>query len=141
MTFSHLVSLPLSFPPSLSPPLPLPLYLQVILTFVCVLTKESVEITPVPYTLQVPQVALNGRDPSNPLRREKKQVQCLLGQYRHPRGTHCCMRCPAGTKNKYSNSDLHLKRHFPVLLSETVSVLQLPQCSLSLVSIPTQINS
>ncbi|NXH20084.1 TNR1A factor, partial [Bucco capensis] len=69
----------------------------VILIFVCVLTKESVEIAPVPYTLQVPQVALDGRDPSNPLRREKRQVQCPLGQYLHPRETHCCMRCHAGT--------------------------------------------
>ncbi|NXW64414.1 TNR1A factor, partial [Eurystomus gularis] len=69
----------------------------VILTFVCMLTKESVEIAPVPYTLQVHQVASNGRDPSNPLRREKKQIQCQLGQYLHPRGTHCCMRCHAGT--------------------------------------------
>ncbi|NXB92223.1 TNR1A factor, partial [Vidua chalybeata] len=75
----------------------LPLYLQVILIFVCVLTKESVEITPVPYRLQVRQVALDGRDPSNPLRREKKQMHCQLGQYLHPRKTHCCMRCHAGT--------------------------------------------
>ncbi|NXQ18011.1 TNR1A factor, partial [Peucedramus taeniatus] len=69
----------------------------VILIFVCVLTKESVEITPVPYRLQVRRVALNGRDPSNPLRREKKQMHCQLGQYLHPRKTHCCMRCHAGT--------------------------------------------
>nr|XP_013222470.2 tumor necrosis factor receptor superfamily member 1A [Columba livia] len=89
MMFSHLVSLLLSFP--------LPLYLQVILTFVCLLTKESVEIAPVPYMLQVHQVPLDGTDPSNPLRREKRQVQCQLGQYLHPRGTHCCMRCHAGT--------------------------------------------
>ncbi|NXK62301.1 TNR1A factor, partial [Sylvietta virens] len=75
----------------------LPLYLQVLLIFVCVLTKESVEITPVPYRLQVRQVALDGRDPSNPLRREKKQMHCQLGQYLHPRKTHCCMRCHAGT--------------------------------------------
>ncbi|NXT70358.1 TNR1A factor, partial [Chaetops frenatus] len=75
----------------------LPLYLQVILIFVCVLTKESVEIAPVPYTLQVRQVALDGRDSSNPLRREKKQMHCQLGQYLHPRKTHCCMRCHAGT--------------------------------------------
>ncbi|NXM18686.1 TNR1A factor, partial [Ploceus nigricollis] len=75
----------------------LPLYLQVILVFVCVLTKESVEITPVPYRLQVHRVALDGRDPSNPLRREKKQMHCQLGQYLHPRKTHCCMRCHAGT--------------------------------------------
>ncbi|NXY21203.1 TNR1A factor, partial [Atrichornis clamosus] len=74
-----------------------PLYLQVILIFVCVLTKESVEIAPVPYTLQVPRVALDGRDPSNPVRREKKQMHCQLGQYLHPRKTHCCMRCHAGT--------------------------------------------
>ncbi|NXJ65609.1 TNR1A factor, partial [Rostratula benghalensis] len=77
--------------------LPLPLYLQFILTFVCVLTTESVEIAPVPYTLQAHQVALNGRNPSSPLRREKRQVQCQLGQYLHPRRTHCCMRCHAGT--------------------------------------------
>ncbi|NXR17520.1 TNR1A factor, partial [Cinclus mexicanus] len=73
------------------------LYLQVILIFVCVLTKESVEITPLPYRLQVRRVALDGRDPSNPLRREKKQMHCQLGQYLHPRKTHCCMRCHAGT--------------------------------------------
>ncbi|NWW53395.1 TNR1A factor, partial [Pedionomus torquatus] len=77
--------------------LPLPLYLQFILTFVCVLTKESVEIAPVPYTLQAHRVALDGRDPSSPLRREKRQMQCQLGQYLHPRKTHCCMRCHAGT--------------------------------------------
>ncbi|NWH35324.1 TNR1A factor, partial [Chloropsis hardwickii] len=75
----------------------LSLYLQVILIFVCVLTKESVEITPMPYRLQVHQVALDGRDPSNSLRREKKQMHCQLGQYLHPRKTHCCMRCHAGT--------------------------------------------
>ncbi|XP_056350723.1 tumor necrosis factor receptor superfamily member 1A isoform X2 [Oenanthe melanoleuca] len=69
----------------------------VILIFVCVLTKESVEVTPLPYRLQVRQVALDGRDPSNPLRREKKQMHCQLGQYLHPRKTHCCMRCHAGT--------------------------------------------
>ncbi|NXI52292.1 TNR1A factor, partial [Chloroceryle aenea] len=66
----------------------------VILTFVCVLTKESAEIAPVPYTLQVHHVVLDGRDPSNPWKREKK---CQLGQYLHPRQTHCCMRCHAGT--------------------------------------------
>ncbi|NWV27989.1 TNR1A factor, partial [Origma solitaria] len=82
-TYSHLFSLPL--------------YLQVILIFVYVLMKESVEIAPVPYTLQVHRVALDGRDPSNPLRREKKQMHCQLGQYLHPRKTHCCMRCHAGT--------------------------------------------
>ncbi|NWH62852.1 TNR1A factor, partial [Geococcyx californianus] len=69
----------------------------VILTFVCVLMKESVEIAPVPYTLQVHQVAVDGRDPSESLRRGKRQVQCQLGQYLHPRETHCCMRCHAGT--------------------------------------------
>ncbi|NXB59794.1 TNR1A factor, partial [Struthidea cinerea] len=69
----------------------------VILIFVCMLTKESVEITPVPYTLEVPRVALERRDPSNPLRREKKQMHCQVGQYLHPRKTHCCMRCHAGT--------------------------------------------
>lgn len=67
----------------------------VILIFVCTLTKESVEITPVPYTLQVSRVALDRRDPSNPLRRENNQ--CQVGQYLHPRKTHCCMRCHAGT--------------------------------------------
>ncbi|KAJ7402662.1 tumor necrosis factor receptor superfamily member 1A isoform X2 [Pitangus sulphuratus] len=59
----------------------------VILTFICVLTKESVEITPVPYTLQVRRVALDGRDPSNPLRKEKKQVptrqEIVIGLTRH----------------------------------------------------------
>ncbi|XP_015493075.1 tumor necrosis factor receptor superfamily member 1A isoform X2 [Parus major] len=69
----------------------------VVLIFVCVLTKESVEITPVPYRLQVHRAALDGRGPSNSLRREKKQMHCLLGQYLHPRKTHCCMRCHAGT--------------------------------------------
>ncbi|NXI88159.1 TNR1A factor, partial [Rhipidura dahli] len=69
----------------------------VILIFVCTLTKESVEITPVPYTLQVSRVALDRRDPSNPLRKENKQRDCQVGQYLHPRGTHCCMRCHAGT--------------------------------------------
>lgn len=69
----------------------------VILIFVCVLTKESVEIAPVPNTSQVRRVVLGGRDPSNPLRKEKKQMPCQLGQYPHPRKTHCCMRCHAGT--------------------------------------------
>ncbi|NXI43846.1 TNR1A factor, partial [Galbula dea] len=68
----------------------------VILIFVCVLMKESVEIAPVSYTPEVHQV-LDGRDPSSPLRREKRQGQCPLGQYLHPRKTHCCMRCHAGT--------------------------------------------
>ncbi|NXH35200.1 TNR1A factor, partial [Myiagra hebetior] len=68
----------------------------VILIFVCMLTKASVEITPVPYTLQVPRVALDRRDPSNGLRREEK-TGCQVGQYLHPRRTHCCMRCHAGT--------------------------------------------
>ncbi|XP_072781712.1 tumor necrosis factor receptor superfamily member 1A isoform X2 [Taeniopygia guttata] len=80
-----------------SPALPRTSLRTVILIFVCVLTKESVEITPVPYRLQVHRVALDGRDPSNPLRREKKQMHCQLGQYLHPRKTHCCMRCHAGT--------------------------------------------
>ncbi|NXC41772.1 TNR1A factor, partial [Penelope pileata] len=69
----------------------------VILTFVCVLMEESLEIAPVPYTLRVHRVALDGRDPFNLLRREKRQVQCQIGQYLHPRETHCCMRCHAGT--------------------------------------------
>ncbi|KFQ16797.1 PREDICTED: tumor necrosis factor receptor superfamily member 1A, partial [Merops nubicus] len=85
----------------------------VILMFVCVLTKESVEIAPVPYTLQAHWVASNGRDPSNPLRREKKQVQCQLGQYLHPRGTHCCMRCHAGT---YKAKDCDRPGQAPVCL-------------------------
>ncbi|NXE21163.1 TNR1A factor, partial [Ardeotis kori] len=93
--------------------LSLPLYLQVILTFVCVLTKESVGIAPVPYTLQVHRVALDGRDPSNPLRREKRQMQCQLGQYLHPRGTHCCMRCHAGT---YKAKDCDRPGQAPVCL-------------------------
>ncbi|NWW93399.1 TNR1A factor, partial [Rhynochetos jubatus] len=92
---------------------PLPLCLQVILTFVCVLTKDSVEITPVPYTLRVHQVDLDGRDPSNPLRREKRQVQCQLGQYLHPRETHCCMRCHAGT---YKAKDCDRPDQAPVCL-------------------------
>ncbi|XP_072737334.1 tumor necrosis factor receptor superfamily member 1A isoform X2 [Ciconia boyciana] len=85
----------------------------VILTFVCVLTKESVEIAPVPYTLQVHRVALDGRDPSNTLRREKRQVQCQLGQYLHPRETHCCMRCHAGT---YKAKDCDRPDQAPVCL-------------------------
>ncbi|NWR85393.1 TNR1A factor, partial [Furnarius figulus] len=85
----------------------------VILTFICVLTKESVEIAPVPYTLQVRQGALDGRDPSNPLRREKKQVHCQLGQYLHPRETHCCMRCHAGT---YKAKDCDRPDQAPVCL-------------------------
>ncbi|NXK86168.1 TNR1A factor, partial [Formicarius rufipectus] len=85
----------------------------VILTFICVLTKESVEIPPVPYTLQVHRVALDGRDPSNPLRREKKQVHCQLGQYLHPRETHCCMRCHAGT---YKAKDCDRPGQAPVCL-------------------------
>lgn len=97
------------FSPSFFPSLSLSPYLQVILTFVCMFMKESVEIVPVPYTLQVHRVALDGRDHSNSLRREKRLVQCQLGQYLHPRETHCCMRCHAGMYNKYSNSDLHLR--------------------------------
>ncbi|XP_050189515.1 LOW QUALITY PROTEIN: tumor necrosis factor receptor superfamily member 1A [Myiozetetes cayanensis] len=85
----------------------------VILTFICVLTKESVEITPVPYTLQVHRVALDGRDPSNPLRKEKKQVHCQLDQYLHPRKTHCCMRCHAGT---YKARDCDRPDQAPVCL-------------------------
>ncbi|XP_054064037.1 tumor necrosis factor receptor superfamily member 1A-like [Rissa tridactyla] len=84
-----------------------------ILTFVCVLTKESVEITPVPYTLQAHQVALHGRDPSSPFRKEKRQVQCQLGQYLHPRETHCCMRCHAGT---YKAKDCDRPDQAPVCL-------------------------
>ncbi|NXX49661.1 TNR1A factor, partial [Tricholaema leucomelas] len=90
---------------------PLPLYLQVVLTFVCMLTKESVEITPVPHTLQVHQVAFDGRDPPNLLRKEKRQVQCQLGQYLHPRKTHCCMRCHAGT---YKEKDCDRPDQTPV---------------------------
>uniref|UniRef100_A0A8C3JRG8 TNR1A factor n=1 Tax=Calidris pygmaea TaxID=425635 RepID=A0A8C3JRG8_9CHAR len=82
-----------------------------ILTFVCVLTKESVEIAPVPYTLQAHRVALDGRDPSSPLRREKRQLQCQLGQYLHPRKTHCCMRCHAGT---YKEKDCERPDQAPV---------------------------
>ncbi|NXO10532.1 TNR1A factor, partial [Oriolus oriolus] len=79
------------------PALPRTSLRTVIIIFVCMLTKESVEITPVPYTLQVHRVASDRRDPSNPLRREKKQMHCQVGQYLHPRKTHCCMRCHAGT--------------------------------------------
>ncbi|NXF02326.1 TNR1A factor, partial [Smithornis capensis] len=85
----------------------------VILTFICVLTKESVEIAPVPCTLQVHRVALGGRDRSNPLRKEKKQVHCQLGQYLHPRKTHCCMRCHAGT---YKAKDCDRPDQAPVCL-------------------------
>ncbi|XP_025959252.1 tumor necrosis factor receptor superfamily member 1A [Dromaius novaehollandiae] len=85
----------------------------VILTFVCVLTEESLEIAPVPYTLQAHQVALDGRDPFNPLRREKRQVQCPLGQYLHPKETHCCMRCHAGT---YKSKDCERPDQAPVCL-------------------------
>ncbi|KAM6290854.1 tumor necrosis factor receptor superfamily member 1A isoform 1-T1 [Porphyrio hochstetteri] len=85
----------------------------VILTFVCVLMKESVEITPVPYTLQVRRIALDGRDPSNPVRREKRLVQCQLGQYLHPHETHCCMRCHAGT---YKAKDCDRPGQAPICL-------------------------
>ncbi|XP_071415918.1 tumor necrosis factor receptor superfamily member 1A isoform X2 [Pithys albifrons albifrons] len=85
----------------------------VVLTFICMSMKESVEIAPVPYTLQVHGVALDGRDPSNPLRREKKQVHCQLGQYLHPRETHCCMRCHAGT---YKAKDCDRPDQAPVCL-------------------------
>ncbi|XP_064321587.1 tumor necrosis factor receptor superfamily member 1A isoform X1 [Phalacrocorax carbo] len=85
----------------------------VILIFVGVLTKESVEIAPVPYTLQVHRVAWNGRHPSNPLRRERRQVQCQLGQYLHPTETHCCMRCHAGT---YKAKDCDRPDQAPVCL-------------------------
>uniref|UniRef100_A0A8B9FZT5 TNFR-Cys domain-containing protein n=1 Tax=Amazona collaria TaxID=241587 RepID=A0A8B9FZT5_9PSIT len=84
----------------------------VILTFVCMLTKESVEISPVPYTLQIHQVALDGRDPSSSLR-ENRQMQCQLGQYLHPRETHCCMRCHAGT---YKAKDCDRPDQAPVCL-------------------------
>ncbi|XP_074665224.1 tumor necrosis factor receptor superfamily member 1A isoform X2 [Strix aluco] len=83
----------------------------VILTFICVLSKESVGIAPVPYTLQVHRVALDGRDPSNPLRGEERQ--CLLGQYLHPSETHCCMRCHAGT---YKAKDCDRPDQAPVCL-------------------------
>ncbi|XP_071616881.1 tumor necrosis factor receptor superfamily member 1A-like isoform X2 [Heliangelus exortis] len=83
----------------------------VILTFVCVLMKESIEIASVSYTLHVHQEALDGRDPSNLLRREKRQVQCPLGQYLHPRETHCCMRCHAGT---YKEKDCDRPDQAPV---------------------------
>ncbi|NXG47661.1 TNR1A factor, partial [Psilopogon haemacephalus] len=85
----------------------------IVLTFVCMLTKESVEITPLPYTLQVHQLAFDGRDPPNPLRKEKRQVQCQLGQYLHPRKTHCCMRCHAGT---YKQKDCDRPDQAPVCL-------------------------
>ncbi|NXX91473.1 TNR1A factor, partial [Centropus bengalensis] len=85
----------------------------VILTFVCVLMKESVEIDPVPYTRQVDPVALDGRDPSSPLKRANRQVQCPLGQYLHPRETHCCMRCHAGT---YKAKDCDGPEQAPVCL-------------------------
>ncbi|KAM4683681.1 tumor necrosis factor receptor superfamily member 1A isoform 1-T1 [Amazona ochrocephala] len=84
----------------------------VILTFACMLTKESVEISPVPYTLQIHQVALDGRDPSSSLR-ENRQMQCQLGQYLHPRETHCCMRCHAGT---YKAKDCDRPDQAPVCL-------------------------
>ncbi|NXU48277.1 TNR1A factor, partial [Turnix velox] len=87
------------------------LYLQFILTFACVLPKESVEITPVPYTLQALRVALHGKDPSSLLRRKKRQMQCPLGQYLHPRQTHCCMRCHAGT---YKEKDCDQPGQAPV---------------------------
>ncbi|XP_025906157.1 tumor necrosis factor receptor superfamily member 1A [Nothoprocta perdicaria] len=85
----------------------------VILAFVCVLTEESIEIAPAPYTLQAHRVALDGKDPVSPLRREKRQVQCLLGQYLHPEETHCCMRCHAGT---YKVKDCDRPEQAPVCL-------------------------
>uniref|UniRef100_A0A8B9E469 TNR1A factor n=1 Tax=Anser cygnoides TaxID=8845 RepID=A0A8B9E469_ANSCY len=85
----------------------------VILTFVCMLMEESVEIAPVPYTVQARRVALDRRDPFHPLRREKRQVHCQLGQYLHPRETHCCMRCHAGT---YKAKDCERPDQAPVCL-------------------------
>ncbi|NXJ11804.1 TNR1A factor, partial [Odontophorus gujanensis] len=87
--------------------------LQVVLTFVCVLVEESAGSAPVPYMLQLRRITLDGRDPSNLLRREKRQVQCLLGQYVHPKGTHCCMRCHAGT---YKSKDCEQADQAPVCL-------------------------
>lgn len=85
----------------------------VILTFVCMLMEESVEIAPVPYTVQARRVVLDRRDPFHPLRREKRQVHCQLGQYLHPRETHCCMRCHAGT---YKAKDCERPDQAPVCL-------------------------
>ncbi|NXL86827.1 TNR1A factor, partial [Alectura lathami] len=83
----------------------------VILTFVCVLMEESVEIAPLPYTLRAHRAALVGRHPFNLLRREKRQVQCQLGQYLHPKETHCCMRCHAGT---YKEKDCERPDQAPI---------------------------
>uniref|UniRef100_A0A8B9B7V6 Tumor necrosis factor receptor superfamily member 1A n=1 Tax=Anser brachyrhynchus TaxID=132585 RepID=A0A8B9B7V6_9AVES len=77
------------------------------------LMEESVEIAPVPYTVQARRVALDRRDPFHPLRREKRQVHCQLGQYLHPRETHCCMRCHAGT---YKAKDCERPDQAPVCL-------------------------
>ncbi|OXB76238.1 UNVERIFIED_CONTAM: hypothetical protein H355_014646 [Colinus virginianus] len=85
----------------------------VVLTFVCVLMEESAGIAPVPYVLQLRRITLDGRDPSNLLRREKRQMQCPLGQYVHPKGTHCCMRCHAGT---YKSKDCEQADQAPVCL-------------------------
>ncbi|XP_021253030.1 tumor necrosis factor receptor superfamily member 1A-like isoform X1 [Numida meleagris] len=85
----------------------------VILTFVCVLMEESVGIAPVPYMLQLHRVTLDGRDPFKFLRREKRQVQCPVGKYPHPKGTHCCMRCHAGT---YKSKDCEWPDQAPVCL-------------------------
>ncbi|OXB68924.1 hypothetical protein ASZ78_005361 [Callipepla squamata] len=85
----------------------------VVLTFVCVLMEESAGIAPVPYVLQLRRINLDGRDPPNLLRREKRQMQCPLGQYVHPKGTHCCMRCHAGT---YKSKDCEQADQAPVCL-------------------------
>ncbi|XP_042666766.1 tumor necrosis factor receptor superfamily member 1A isoform X2 [Centrocercus urophasianus] len=89
------------------------LMIVVILTFVCVLMDESEGIAPVPYMLQLRRVTLDGRYPFNILRREKRQVRCQLGQYLHPKGTHCCMRCHAGT---YKSKDCKWPDQAPVCL-------------------------
>ncbi|KAF2981622.1 hypothetical protein EK904_001084 [Melospiza melodia maxima] len=79
---------------------------QVILIFVCVLTKESVEITPVTYRVQVHRVALDGRDPSNPLRREKKQMHCTYKakDCEGPDQATVCLPCANGTFTAVDNT-------------------------------------
>ncbi|KAG6924999.1 TNF receptor superfamily member 1A [Chelydra serpentina] len=59
-----------------------------ILTLAWVWAEECLGVAPYPDTLQIHGIALG---------RKKREPKCQVGEYLHSSGTHCCMRCHAGT--------------------------------------------
>ncbi|XP_067402090.1 tumor necrosis factor receptor superfamily member 1A isoform X2 [Emydura macquarii macquarii] len=61
---------------------------MLILTLTWVWTEECLGVAPNPDTLRIHGTALG---------RKRREPKCQIGEYLHPNGTHCCMRCHPGT--------------------------------------------